>query len=318
MPVREVRAVGYEALLLATELLQRARRADPEAGLWEAADVQWWWQRPRRSDEVEKVFWLDDDGPVAGVLLTSWTDDAWQCDPVVVPRASSLEPGALWIRALEHAAKHSVKKFEIPVRDDDAIFRELAQRSGFTTGHQDSTAWMDAADRPAVSALPEGYVLIDRTQRRHAPHPMRHRNGDGVAQRLGQCPLYDPELDLAIETADGRVAGYSLYWFDPTTKVGLVEPVRVEDEFARQGLARAMLSAGIDRLVTRGAERVKVSYETDAAAALYQGVGFRRTSTATWFEGQVEPRAGGSPHRDVPLTPGEPSISGSDHPQSAT
>jgi hypothetical protein len=44
-----------------------------------------------------------------------------------------------------------------------------------------------------------------------------------------------------------------------------------------------MLSAGINRLVTRGAERVKVSYETDAAATLYQGVGFRLTSTTTWY-----------------------------------
>jgi ribosomal protein S18 acetylase RimI-like enzyme len=112
---------------------------------------------------------------------------------------------------------------------------------------------------------------------------MRHRNGDSVAQRLDQCPLYGPALDLAVETADGMVAGYSLYWFDPVTKVGLVEPVRVDDKFQRRGLARAMLSAGIDRLVTRGAQRVKISYETDAAGALYHGVGFRRTSTSTWF-----------------------------------
>jgi ribosomal protein S18 acetylase RimI-like enzyme len=286
VPVREVSAVGYEALILATELLQRARRADAEAGLWEAADMQWWWRRPRRSDEVEKLFWIDDEGPVAGVLLTSWTDDTWQCDPVVVPRASGFEPGVVWRRAIGHVAQHTAKGFEVPVRDDDRTFQELAQRSGLTAGHQDSTAWMDAADRPAVSAPPEGFVLTDRTQCRDAPHPMRHRNGDSVAQRLDQCPLYDPGLDLAVETADGRVAGYSLYWFDPTTKVGLVEPVRVEDEFQRQGLARAMLCAGIDRLVTRGAQRVKISYGTDAAAALYQGVGFRRTSTATWYEGR--------------------------------
>ncbi len=279
----EVRASGLEALMLATALLQRARRADPQAGLWEAADVQWWWRRPRRSDEVEKLFWLDDEGPVAGVLLTSWTDDDWQCDPIVVAGASGIEPGIVWRRALEHAAQHAANGIDVPVGDDDRTFQELAQRSGLTAGHRDSTAWMDAADRPAVPALPEGFVLVDRTQRRDAPHPMRRRNGVGVAQRLDQCPLYDPALDLAVETAEGRVAGYSLYWFDPTTTVGLVEPVRVEDEFRRRGLARAMLSAGIDRLVTRGAQRVKVSYETAAAAALYQGVGFRPTSTTTWY-----------------------------------
>ena len=270
-------------MMLATELLQRARRADPEAGLWEAADVQWWWRRPRRSDEVEKRFWVDDKGPVAGVLLTSWTEASWQCDPIVVPRASGPDAAVLWRCALEDVAKQSAKAFDIPVRDDDRIFQQLAGRSGLVRGRHDGTAWMDAADRPAVQPPPEGFVIVDRTQRPEAPHPMRHRNGDSVARRLAQCPLYDPALDLAVETADGRVAGYSLYWHDPTTQVGLVEPVRVEDEFQRQGLARAMLYAGIDRLVARGAQRVKISYESDAAAALYQGVGFRPTSGATWY-----------------------------------
>jgi ribosomal protein S18 acetylase RimI-like enzyme len=269
--------------MLATELLQRARRADPEAGLWEAADVQWWWRKPRQSDEVEKLFWIDDEGPVAGVLLSSWAGDTWQCDPVIVPGAAGPGPAVIWGRAMEHAAKHAAKGFDVPVGDDDSIFRELARRSGLTAGNQDSTAWLDAADRPAVPAFPEGFVLVDRTQRPDAPHPMRGRNGDGVAQRLEQCPLYDPALDLAVETRGGRVAGYSLYWFDPITKVGLVEPVRTEDEFQRRGLARAMLCAGISRLVARGARRVKISFESDAAAALYQGIGFRPTSTATWY-----------------------------------
>jgi hypothetical protein len=44
-----------------------------------------------------------------------------------------------------------------------------------------------------------------------------------------------------------------------------------------------MLTAGIERLVSRGAQRVKVSYETEAAGALYRGVGFRPTSTTTWY-----------------------------------
>jgi len=274
--------------MLATHLLQRARRADPQAGLWEAADVQWWWRTPRRSDDVEKLFWIDDDGPVAGVLLTSWTEDDWQCDPVVVPGASGVDRDVVWRRALEHVAAHAGGAFEVPVSDDDDVFRELARRDRLIAGHQDSTAWMDAADRPAVTALREGFVLVDRAQLRDAPHPLRHRSGNGVAQRLAECSLYDPSLDLAVETRDGRVAGYSLYWFDPTTEVGLVEPVRVEDEFQRHGLARAMLSAGIDRVVARGARRVKVSYETDAAAALYQGLGFRRTSTATWYRASSE------------------------------
>jgi GNAT superfamily N-acetyltransferase len=280
--LKEVRAKGFDALTLATSLLQRARLADPVAGVWEAADVQWWWRRPKRSDEVEQLFWLDDDGPVAGILLTSSADDSWQCDPVVVPVVSGLEPDVVWSRALEHAAEHASTGFAVPV-SDDGVYEEVARRSGLSPDYRDSTGWMDAPDRPAVSAAADGFFLSDRTQRLDVPHHMRDRSGDSVQQRLEQCSLYDPGLDLVVETTEGRVAGYSLYWFDPTTKVGLVEPVRVEDEFQRRGLASAMLTAGIDRLVARGAERVKISYGSEAAAGTYQGVGFQPTSTTTWY-----------------------------------
>ena len=279
--VKEVRARGFDGLTLATSLLQRARLADPLAGMWEAADVQWWWRKPQRSDEVEQLFWLDDEGPIAGVLLTSTADDSWQCDPVFVP-GLGLEPDVVWTRALKHAAEHASSGFVVPVSDDSG-YVQAARRSGLSPDYRDSTGWMDATDRPAVSAPADGFTLVDRTQRLDVSHHMRHRNGHSVQQRLEQCSLYDPGLDLAVETNEGRVAGYSLYWFDPTTKVGLVEPVRVEDEFQRRGLASAMLTAGIDRLVARGAERVKISYGSQAAAGTYQGVGFRPTSTATWY-----------------------------------
>ena len=142
---------------------------------------------------------------------------------------------------------------------------------------------MDAEERPDVTPLPEGFVLVDRALETTRPHPMRHRNGEEVEARLRQCSLYDPALDLAAETADGQVGGYALFWFDPVTQVGMVEPMRVEDEYQRRGLARAMLTAGLDRLALRGARRLKVSYATAAARSLYVGAGFRVTSTSTSY-----------------------------------
>lgn len=51
---------------------------------------------------------------------------------------------------------------------------------------------------------------------------------------------------------------------------------------------REIRVAGRDALMLaieeKGAERVKISYGTEAAAALYQGVGFHPTSTTTWYE----------------------------------
>jgi len=286
--VQELRPSGRDALLLASALLRRARLADPQRGIWDAADVQWWWRRPRRSDGVEKPFWADARGPVAGVLLTSWTDDSWQCDPIVVPRASGPEPEAMWERVLDEIRAHAEGRVAVPVQGGDPTFRDLAERSGLVPGERSSTAWMDAADRPRVQPLADGFTLVDRAQRSGSPHPMRRRNGEAVEKRLRECPLYAADLDLAVEASDGTIAGYSLYWYDPATSVGVVEPVRVEDAYQRRGLARAMLTAGLDRLAGRGAKRVKIGYETEAAAALYGSIGFRTTSADTWYEGRVE------------------------------
>src|SRR5438874_13385806 len=99
MAVSEVRASGLEYLALVTELLQRARLADAEAGLWEAADLQWWWRTPRRSDAIDQLFWIVDEGPVAGVVLTDW-GRALGCDRIVVCGAA-VSLSAVWARALE-------------------------------------------------------------------------------------------------------------------------------------------------------------------------------------------------------------------------
>ncbi len=122
---------------------------------------------------------------------------------------------------------------------------------------------------------------------------MRRRSGDGVEARLRQCSLYDPRLDLAVEAADGQVAGYALFWLDPVTEVGLVEPMRVEDAYQRRGLARAMLTEGLDRLAQQGARRLKVGYNTAVARGLYDGAGFQVTSTSSsysWRRGEATAR----------------------------
>lgn len=283
MAVHEVRASGLEYLALATRLLQRARLADSGAGLWEAADLQWWWRTPRPSDAVDQLFWVDDEGPVAAVVLTDW-GRAWGCDPIVVPGVPAVSLSALWARAVEAVDAMGLDAVEVLVRDDDHELPGLLAAAGFEADEEGGgTTWMNAEDRPGVAGLPDEFFLVDRARESAGPHPMRRRNGETVEARLRQCSLYDPALDLAVETADGDVAGYALFWSDPVTRVGLVEPMRVEDAYQRRGLARALLTAGLDRLARRGARRLKVGYGTEPARALYVGAGFRIGATDTSY-----------------------------------
>jgi GNAT superfamily N-acetyltransferase len=252
--------------------------------LWEAADLQWWWRTPRRSDAIDQVFWIDDEGPVAAVVLTEWAR-GWGCDPIVVPGLSSVQRPTVWARAVEAIDALGLEAVETLVRDDDIELRGLLAETGFVAADDDLSGitWMDAQNRPEVASMPEGFALVDRSEETTKPHPMRSRSGEGVEARLRQCSLYDPALDLAVEAADGQAAGYALFWFDPVTEVGLVEPMRVEDAYQRRGLARAMLTAGVDRLATRGARRLKVGYGTEVARRLYVSAGFQVTATDTTY-----------------------------------
>jgi GNAT superfamily N-acetyltransferase len=283
MPLQRTSYSGPAYLAAVTELLQRARLEDGDAGMWEAADLQWWWRTPRASDRLEQQFWTDAHGPAAAAAFTQW-GDVWGCDPVVVPSLADELLPTVWSSALQTIRDLGLRSVETLVREDDARLLELLAGSAFVaTDDTSGISWMDAADRPPVAPLPAGFTVLDRTQQPERPHPMVPRNGGDVEARLRTCSLYDPALDLAVVTAAGDVAGYTLFWLDPVTGVGLVEPVRVEEQYWRRGLARAMLTGGLDRLAQGGARRLKIGYATDAARALYLSCGFRETATARTY-----------------------------------
>jgi GNAT superfamily N-acetyltransferase len=243
--------------------------------MWEAADVQWWWRQPRPTDELALPVWFDDVGPVAAAGLTA-LGGTWQADVFAVP--SVVDEADVWAATLEAAAGHPDEALRVLVCNDTAPLVGLALRSGFAmTEELSGTSWMDADQRPPVAQV-DGFTIADRVVCADRPHPMIARNGEQVQQRLRQLSLYDPRLDLAVEDADGRVAGYALFWFDPVTLVGLLEPMRVEDAYQRRGLARMLITHGLDRLARTGARRLKVGFETDAARSLYLGAGFVQTS----------------------------------------
>ena len=279
-------ASGLDYVELATRLLQRARLEHPTAGMWEAADLQWWWRSERRSDAVDQQFWLDEDGdPVGAVIVTDWKR-AWGCDLIVTPsRADELTP-TMWSYAVARISDSTIGDVEVAVRDDDQAMIDLVAGAGLTaTESRGGTTWMDAGDLPAVPPIPDGYRLADRTDRRDRPHHMIGRSGPDVAARLAEVSLYRPDLDLSIETASGEIVSYGLFWFDPITMVGMVEPMRTEEGHEGKGLARHLLLKGLERLASLGAARLKVSYEigNPRAERLYLGAGFVRESTDTVY-----------------------------------
>ena len=142
-PIRQVRPTGRDALSLAIELLRRARLADRNGGVWEAADLAWWSRMPRASDTVPQRFWVDDSGPVAAAPLTAWPNH-WACDVVRVAGAG-VELEVMWDAAMAAINEQSLPALESLVRLDDTATVAALEARGFVAGEMSGYGWLEAA-----------------------------------------------------------------------------------------------------------------------------------------------------------------------------
>ena len=278
MTLREFRPTGHAWLEIASRLLQSARLAEPSGGLWEAADLQWWWRLDQHPDPDGQSIWAEGSKPVVAVAFNRWKD--WiGCDLLGPDTAVEKHADPLWARV---RTRFTDEPISMTIRDDDADRTAAAERAGFVAGDDTyATAWMAAEDRPALPRLPPGVRVRSYGG---GAHPMIARSGPHVAERLAECSLYRPDLDLAVVDGDS-VAGYALFWADPVTGVGLLEPMRIEASHQGRGLSKALLAIGLDRLAAAGCTRLKVTFDpsNEPAARLYTGAGYRvQFISRTW------------------------------------
>jgi GNAT superfamily N-acetyltransferase len=245
--------------------------------VFEAADFQWWWRKPRPTDALPQLFWFDEAGrPEAAVIATDWGDTIG-LDPIVMPDASPDLLAEVVAHGLAHAYESGFDAVDIAIDRAAEVMVDVLAGHGFTSMEDEAVdAWLAADARPAISSLHPDYRRASRLDTRPAPHHMIPRGGPDIEERLRQTSLYRPDLDLVVLDGDDRAAAYGLFWFDPVTATGLVEPMRTEEDHQRRGLARHVLTTGINLLADAGADRIKIAFRQDnpAASTLYTSVGF--------------------------------------------
>jgi ribosomal protein S18 acetylase RimI-like enzyme len=85
---------------------------------------------------------------------------------------------------------------------------------------------------------------------------------------------YRAELDRVVATDDGVVVAFCTAWIDEAHASGLLEPVGTHPAYQRRGLAKAVCLDALRALREAGARSAQVAYESDAALATYQAIGF--------------------------------------------
>ena len=95
-------------------------------------------------------------------------------------------------------------------------------------------------------------------------------------QRTLRYPTYRPDLDLVVETPDGRLGAFCICWYDEAAQAGQVEPLGCGADFRRFALGRVVLSHNLARLQALGAQTifVETDHYRDTAFRLYQSFGF--------------------------------------------
>lgn len=281
---------GRDYLDAVTALLLQARSEDPMAGLYEAGDLQWWWKDEDTLAANRSTFWCDAAGePIACLLLSEWKPTAdgpggidadliWRPGQDALVRAQVFPTAVARLAALPTLPDQTLT---IVVDERDGDLRRRLEGAGFRRRPDDDMVQLaQRPERPPDPVLlSPGFRFDDERSRPRdgaEPHHLAQRNGARVAERLRECSLYRPDLDLCVQAATGEVAAYCLCWLDSGNRVGLFEPVRTEDAFHRRGLGRAMMTEGIRRLMAHDARLIKVTTggTNDAARRLYEGVGF--------------------------------------------
>jgi ribosomal protein S18 acetylase RimI-like enzyme len=147
--------------------------------------------------------------------------------------------------------------------------------------------------------LPEGFLLCSVNGEEQAERlAALHRSAFGTDQmsleyRLAmmRVPNYDPRLGLFIMAPSGEPVAFCVCSVAVEenerdgSKNGYTDPIGVEPRFQDRSLGKAILTAGLQALKTRGMEVAKLSTSSEniPMQRLAEALGFRVVSEKIWF-----------------------------------
>jgi ribosomal protein S18 acetylase RimI-like enzyme len=106
-----------------------------------------------------------------------------------------------------------------------------------------------------------------------------------------KSPTYEPDLDYVLVAPNGELVGFCICGFkDKERRIGYTDPIGIHPRYQRQGLAKAIVTAGLMALRERRAKKVELgtSSENIAMQKLAGCLGFMLVSERIWFSKQIQ------------------------------
>ena len=282
--IRHRPATSLDDLRAAGELMARPWRAGSSHAFATPAGIEWWYAStwPDLLEDHLRL-WTDGDELVAW----SWHDTGevewmvWTGQPArdvavteaILEDAIGATPGG---------------PLGVWADETDAATLAVLARHGFAAKGRRLSQWQRRASEGPLPDVPlaAGYRLRnlqgpDEMAARVEVHRAAFAPSKLVIEkyeRLRELPHYRFEDDLVVEAPDGSLAAFAIAWWEPLGRVGEFEPVGTHPAHQRRGLARAVLTDGLQRFFERGAEVVQVYSDASDVGpeALYPAAGFQR------------------------------------------
>ncbi len=199
-----------------------------------------------------------------------------------------------WADALRTPTPDSHEKVLITSSlDADTVRRQCLSDKGFVQHtHHEPYLSRDLDEIPPQST--EGFSYRAVTENELQKYVETHRAAwapsTGFSQERYQSvraitSVFKPSLNLVAEAANGDFAACAIFWMDPVSKVGSIEPFGSHPAFRGKGVSQDLIHAGLRAMKEEGMHscRVYTAGFNTPAQHLYQSCGFIRVDRSQTF-----------------------------------
>ncbi|MCC7451237.1 MAG: GNAT family N-acetyltransferase [Anaerolineae bacterium] len=241
----------------------------------------------------------------AAVLHLPWNNLLMVVHPDVPPadeqamRHDMIAWGAVRLQQVSTGSAAPVA-LDVACHEDDTALVALLEEQGFTRVEGDTLRMVRSLDELIPEPhLPAGFSFRCVAGEHEAAQWVELRNDAfgnqyaTVEQRLAEMrkPGYVPALDLMVAAPDGTWAAFCMCNLDAYESAragqgwGWTDPIGTRPAYRRQGLARAVILAGLRALKSTGAKTAILgTMSTNTAAIqLYESLGYRVLYRLIWY-----------------------------------
>lgn len=258
--------------------LAEMRHQVAQAAYFQFGDLMWRMHfLPNGFDGTTDIrIWSSDDGEICGFVFYLAPDD----NPEFFLRPELYDSRIAdemisW--AVARALASNATAIETSCIDSDTVKTEFLKRVGFQP-LDDVMVFMERQLDDTIPAcqLPNGYSIVSQVDHLEVVSITGRRITREQNAHVCNAPGYKNDLGLRVCHQNQRIVGGCICWYDDIDNCGEFEPVGINEEHRRKGLAFAVMAKTMENLKKYGADMVYVRTGKDNAPAirLYQKLGF--------------------------------------------